>query len=142
MAIYWDTSCVVKLYCRESDSDSYLEALASEAEPLRSSGLLEAELFFAFQKKWARGETGSKTPEDLFEHFLDDVDLGRILLYPLGRDVIKESRKVAQACFASEPIVPLRTLDGLHLATARLAKCERVFSTDARMKQAAVILGL
>jgi len=141
MATYWDTSCVVKLYCRESDSEWYLEALAAEAEPLRSSRLLEAELFFAFQMKWARGETGSESPEDLFGHFLEDVEHGRFLLFPLGRDVIDESRKVARTCFASQPTVPLRTLDALHLATARIAKCGRVFSTDVRMRKAAAVLG-
>lgn len=141
MASYWDTSCVVKLYCRESDSDLFLEALANETEPLRSSSLLEAELFFALQQKWARGETGSRSPESLFEEFLEDVERGRILLYPLGGDVIEDSRRVARICFNHQPSVPLRTLAGLHLATARLALCERVLSTDLRMKNAAALLG-
>lgn len=141
MASYWDTSCVVKLYCRESDSEVFLEALANEAEPLRSSSLLEAELFFALQQKWARGETGTRSPESLFEEFLDDVERGRIHLYPVGSDVIEESRRVAQVCFNHQPSIPLRTLDGLHLATARLAHCDRIFSTDLRMKSAAALLG-
>lgn len=141
MASYWDTSCVLKLYCRESDSEVFLEALANETEPLRSSSLLEAELFFAFQQKWARGETGSRSPESLFQDFLEDVEGGRIQLYPMGSDVIAESRRVAQACFNRHPALLLRTLDGLHLATARLARCDRVFTTDLRMKTAAALLG-
>lgn len=142
MAYYWDTSCVVKLYCRESDSDFYLDLIETAAEPVRSSTLLEAELFFAFHQKWMRGETGPESPEELFGRFLEDVARVRILLYPFGRDVIEESRKVAGICYASEPTVSLRTLDGLHLATARLANCDRVLTTDSRMRTGASLLGL
>jgi predicted nucleic acid-binding protein len=142
MADYWDTSCVIKLYCRESDSDTFLDKIAAAGEPVKSSSLVEAELFFAFQQKWLRQETSGVTPESLFERFLSDVQLGRIQLFPLGADVIEESRTVAHLCFTAMPVRPLRTLDGLHLATARLLACNRVITTDDRMKAAATLLGL
>jgi predicted nucleic acid-binding protein len=142
MAGYWDTSCVIKLYCRESDSDTFLDKVASAGEPLKSSSLVEAELFFALQQKWLRQETSGATPEDLFGKFLSDVRLGRIHLLPVGADVIEESREVARLCLAAQPVRLLRTLDGLHLATARLLSCDRVVTTDDRMKAAATLLGL
>jgi predicted nucleic acid-binding protein len=142
MADYWDTSCVIKLYCRESDSNRYLDEVAAATEPLKSSTLLEAELYYAFQQKCLRRETDGATPDDLFEKFLSDVRCGRIQLFPLGADVIDESRNVARICFASQPVVSLRTLDGLHLATARLLNCGRIFTTDDRMTSAAKVVGL
>ncbi|HQZ27272.1 MAG TPA: type II toxin-antitoxin system VapC family toxin [Verrucomicrobiales bacterium] len=142
MAVYWDTSCVIKLYCRESDSEQYLAEIASATEALKSSSLLEAELYFAFQQKWLRQETNGKTPDRLFEEFQSDVNFGRIQLFPVGSDVIKESREVARLCFDVRPVKMLRTLDGLHLATARLLACERVLTADDRMKAVAGVLGL
>jgi predicted nucleic acid-binding protein len=141
MADYWDTSCVIKLYCKEEDSDRYLDEVAGATEPLKSSALLEAELYFALQQKWLRKETEGAAPEDLFEKFLSDVRYGRIQLFPLGTDVIEESRNVARICFDAQPAVSLRTLDGLHLATARLLNCGRIFTTDERMKSAAKLIG-
>ncbi|MBP6783196.1 MAG: hypothetical protein KA152_05370 [Verrucomicrobiales bacterium] len=109
---------------------------------MKCPALLEAEIFCAFQQKAQRGETGGAAPGELFGKFLADVEPGRIVLFPLGGDVIEESLYVARLCFANQPPVPLRTLGGIHLATALLLSCERVLSTDDRMKAAAKVLGL
>lgn len=141
MAAYWDTSCVLKLYCREPDSDYFLHALATEAEPVRSSILLEAEIHSAFQQKFVRGETGGQNADDLFDKFKGDVQAGLIRLYPLGSDVIQESTRLVKQCHAASPRIPIRTLDALHLATARLSGCERLVTTDHRMQAAASLFG-
>jgi predicted nucleic acid-binding protein len=141
MADYWDTSCILKLYCRESDSPDHLRLLAASRSPPRSSVLLETELFYAFLRKERQDETGGLSAVRLFKAFRADVEKGRMILLPLGNDVYEESRRIARLCHAHHPPVMLRSLDGLHLATARLSGCDQVFTTDARMKAAAVLLG-
>jgi predicted nucleic acid-binding protein len=54
--VYWDTSCVLKLYTTEENSDKYLQLLESQTEPIYSSVLLDAELSYSFYRKESRGE--------------------------------------------------------------------------------------
>jgi len=142
MAAYWDTSCVLKLYCRETDSRLYLGRIDVATEPILSSVVTVSELAFAFHQKELRGEIGTGAAPLLFEKFSNDVRLGRFALLPFGEDVQEEARRIASLCYACDPVVPLRTMDGLHLATARLAGCNEVLSTDSRMRQAAGLLGM
>lgn len=142
MRPYWDTSCVLKLYCPEADSPKYLARVALESEPLVSSVLLISELLFAFLQKELRGEIGQGTAGALYDALLEDVEQGRFTLIPLGDDVRKESRRVAEFCYRANPPIPLRTLDGLHLASARLAHCKEILSTDVRLQAAAALPGI
>jgi predicted nucleic acid-binding protein len=142
MSCYWDTSCVLKLYCREADSPRCLEHAARAKSPLVSSVLLSAELIFAFQQKEWRGELAPGTGASLYERYLSDLSLGRFLLLPVGNDLRDEARSIAEACFGKAPVIPLRTLDGLHLASALLSGSRGILTTDERMKQAAQRIGL
>jgi predicted nucleic acid-binding protein len=142
MSTYWDTSCVIKLYCREEDSSLYLHRVAQAAEPLLSSVLMASEIAFAFHQKEVRGEVEAGAASLLDERFSRDVQRGRFVLLPFGEDVREEARRIATICYASAPPVPLRTLDGLHLASAQLSACREVFTTDSRMRSAAVLLGM
>ena len=49
--------------------------------------------------------------------------------------------KVMAACYRQTPTLPLRTLDALHLASARVAGQTEVVATDKRMREAAKFLG-
>ena len=142
MDVYWDTSCVLKLYCSEMDSRKYLRRVERAAAPLVSSILAASELVYAFHQKEARREIGTGSAEALYEKFLSDLKIGRFLLLPLGEDVRGEARQIARICYDSQPAVPLRTLDGLHLATACLAGCREILTTDLRMQNAAPLLGI
>ncbi|MEM6911246.1 MAG: type II toxin-antitoxin system VapC family toxin [Verrucomicrobiota bacterium] len=142
MPEYWDTSCLVKLYCLEEDSDAYAERLSSLEEPLVTSTLTRTELLFAFEQKALRQETNGQSAEQLYHTLESDHQAGRLRFLPLGEDVLSEARAIASDCYAAKPSIPLRTLDGLHLATARLAACSRVVSADERMNAAAKALGI
>jgi len=48
--IYWDTSCVIKLYTAESDSRQWQETALDVDEEIVSSVLLETELAYAFEQ--------------------------------------------------------------------------------------------
>jgi predicted nucleic acid-binding protein len=138
---YWDTSCVLKLYCFEEDSAKSLQLVEESSEPLLSSALLVSELAFAFPQKELRGEIKRGSAAILYETFLDDVAKGRFTLIPLGEDVQIEARAIADLAYGHKPPISLRTLDGLHLASARLAGCREIHTTDARIRAAAAILG-
>lgn len=142
MADYWDTSCLLKLYCQETDSAIFHAKIASSFEPPVSSTLARTELCYAFQQKAVRGETGGQPAEMLFEFLEKDIRMGRIRLFPVGSDVLERAEQIATRCYgASEPIF-LRTLDGIHLATAQLTKSRTIISTDDRMNSAAKRLGM
>ncbi|GAB4170847.1 MAG: hypothetical protein Fur0032_09920 [Terrimicrobiaceae bacterium] len=68
--------------------------------------------------------------------------MGRFTLLPFGKDVETRSRRIAAICYSSSPVVPLRTLDGLHLASAQLSACREVLTGDSRMRSAALLLGM
>ena len=142
MAAYWDTACVLKLYCQESDSGLYLAKVSSSKQPVTSSILAASELIYAFHQKEARRELAQGAANILFDKFLTDVRLGRFQLLPFGEDVQAEARRIASLCYSASPPILLRTLDGLHLASARLAGCQEILTTDARMRSAATLLGI
>ncbi len=140
--IYWDTSCLIKLYVAESDSDPWQERLAAESAPCLSSGLLFAEMAYALLQKEIRKEIRPGSARRLFEHFERHVKQGRFELLPVGTDVLEQSVVVARTCYAAKPVIALRTADGIHLATAIVAGCSRVATTDQRMLSALPCLRL
>ena len=140
--IYWDTSCVVKLYTHESDSGLWEKLAISAEDGLVASALLRVELAYAFEQKEARGDLSPAASQALLALFDHDVAKGRIQLIPIGSDVLQAACRIAVACYHDEDSVPLRTLDGIHLATATLLKCRRIATADVRMKAASAILGL
>lgn len=143
IADYWDTSCLLKLYCLEEDSEDYLTHLADAGTPPVTSKVTVMELYFALKQKALRGETQGNSPSVLFSHFENDLEAKRILLLPWGDDVFKKARELADLCYAdAQAPVFLSSLDGIHLATATLASCKRVLSSDTRMNQAIKKLGL
>lgn len=139
---YWDTSCVLKLYTQEVDSELYFEKLKESNSPICSSVLLASELTYAFHAKENRNELSAQAPLALYQAFCEDCERGRILLLPLGADVRKQATHIATRCYGESPPITLRTLDGLHLATAVVAGCRQIQTADQRMQTAALRLGL
>ncbi len=142
MTTYWDTSCVLKLYCRENDSAKYLGRVAKSTSALVSSVLMTSELVFALYQKEARNEIKSGAADRLSKKFLEDISQGRFQLIPFGEDVREEAHRMACICYHHSPVLPLRTLDGLHLATAKLSGCQEILTTDKRMRTAASLFGM
>ena len=140
--IYWDTSCVLKLYTPEDDSGVYLSMAAGSSEPLFSSEVLNTELFYALCQKELRGDIKPGWAERLHKKFCADVEKGRLVLLAVGHDVLAQTVEIARHCYKHRPPVMLRTLDGIHLGTALAAKCTEIITTDRRMRQGADLLGL
>jgi len=141
MAIYWDTSCLLKLYCPEPDSEEYLQRIEAADEPPVSSNLLASEIVFALYQKALREELKMWDADRLIQRFHGDVEKGRLILLPLGSDVHFEAVRIGKICFTRSKPIPLRTVDGLHLATASLASCREIVTADERMRDASKVLG-
>ncbi len=142
MTVYWDSSCLVKLYCQERDSDVYLNFLNKQEGLIVTSSLAFSELAFAFQQKEIRGELKKGGAKILISHLHDDLKEGILTLLPLGSDVIEESIRIGALCYQQTDPFFLRTLDSLHLATAVVFKQKAIMTADTRMKEGAKRIGL
>ena len=82
------------------------------------------------------------TGELAYREFHKDVADAVLKVIPYGRDVALEFDRIVRVCYLAKPIVPIRALDGLLLASALAAKTANLVSTDLRMRDAGVLLGL
>jgi predicted nucleic acid-binding protein len=138
---YWDTSTLVKLYAQELDSaafDNYALGIPAKAVTSRIA-LYEARA--TFQRKEAEGLLQAGCAHKLYSQLMQDVAAGELSLVELGADVEREYGQVLDQCYQQTPRIPLRTLDALHLASARVAGETEIVATDNRMRDAAKLLG-
>jgi predicted nucleic acid-binding protein len=126
----------LKLYAEEGDSAEWQQHILLQKTPLRTSALSFSEMAYALKQKETRGEIKPGAAEILFKLFKSDVGAGHFLLAPIGRDILKASVEL----LANE--APLRTLDGLHLATAKLLNCHQIATTDKRLAGASESVGI
>ena len=76
-----------------------------------------------------------------YRKFHNDFENAVLKLIPYGRDVTLEFDRVVRICYRARPVVPIRALDGLLLASALTARMTDLVSTDLRMRDAGVLLG-
>lgn len=139
---YWDTSCVLPLYIPEPGSAELSELAGSQAEPLTSSQILGFEFLFAVHARVARREIPGSFASKVQRKFLADLDTGRFLLIPLGEDMLDQVAQMTMGLTKRSPVLELRTLDGIHLATAQKLGSEEVVTNDKRLRKAAHTLGI
>ncbi len=139
---FWDTSALVKLYVRERDSDRFVElARKAETRAIISQLSIHEMRCVLHRKEFAR-TIPSDTAELVYRRFYDHVEDAVLKVVPYGRDVALEFDRVVRVCFRTSPVVPIRALDGLLLASALIARTSDLVSTDSRMRAAGVLLGL
>lgn len=131
----------MKLYTLECDSTVWEQHALDSEEGLVSSALMRTEVAFALEQKEARGDIRPQAARVLLRILDHDIGAGRFQLIPVGSDVLDEACAVGQECHRADPSLFVRTLDGIHLATARLLKCRQVATADTRMQRAAQLLG-
>jgi len=138
---YWDTSALVKLYAREQDSMAFVShAMNAPSKPVTSRiALYEAQA--TFQRKEAEGILPAGLAEELYGRLPTDVNRGERHLVELGIDVELEYGRVLNVCYGRRPPLFIRTLDAVHLASARVAGETEIVATDNRMREAAELLG-
>lgn len=139
---YWDTSALLKLYAPEPDSASFLTHVAKSQRPLLTADLTAVELRCALQRKEHVGDLKAGGATALFERFTYDVAAGRIIPVPYGPAVLAEVQELVMHAYSADPPVMIRSLDAVHVASALASRAAWVIATDARLRDAAITVGL
>jgi predicted nucleic acid-binding protein len=139
---YWDTSALIKLYVRESDSRYFINLAKTSSNPLLSSDVTRQEMLCALYRKEVAGDLKVKAASKLFEKFMNDEETGRILIIPNGRDVVIETEKLVKQSYGKNLPIMIRALDAIHVASALFAKATTMIATDRRLRDVALLTGL
>ena len=139
---YWDTSALVKLYVPEVDSSYFLQLIADIDEHVVSSAIAAAEVLCVLYRKEHDRALKPGAARLVYNKFRKDIESGRILTIPYGRDVEIEAEKLVRLAFTRARPILVRSIDLIHVATALAAKATRFVATDARLREAANLAGL
>ena len=110
---YLDTSALVKQYLPETGSNWVKSLLASE--PVVVSVLAGVELASALARRVRQGDLSNDTKELILQSFLRDQSSRFVV--GVREDVIEEATNILVTGPAA---IALRSLDSLHLASARI----------------------
>lgn len=135
---YWDTSCLVKLYVAEPDSATF-ESHALHTPEILSSEITRFELQATLRRKEAKNELATGTANTLYQLFESSVRNGEIRL--VSFDVIRTEFETLLEHLYGAALPMLRTLDAIHLATARTINEPEIAATDTRLRETAAICG-
>ncbi|HYR58675.1 MAG TPA: type II toxin-antitoxin system VapC family toxin [Chthoniobacteraceae bacterium] len=136
---YWDTSALVKLYLRESDSRRF-EELAEETNRLVTAAFARHEVRAAFRRREAEGALAAGESATLFQLFDGDNARGEIEAISDSAAVEAEFAGVLETCLSRQPPIFIRTLDAWHLASARVSGETEFVTADLRQRAAALAL--
>ena len=139
---FWDTSALLKLYVRERDSNRFHDLIQTLPEKTAISQLTLAEMHRALWAKVFARAVPSDFAQKAYREFRADTDRAVLDVVPFERAVEEEFDRIIPICYQASPPVPIRTLDGLILASALVARIVRLVSTDSRMRAAGRLLGL
>lgn len=135
--MYLDSAILVKLLVEEQDSDFYIEAVRGHV--VASSQLAATEVWAALLRKERDGNLRADQRADAWAVFNRRVAEKQITLYPLNTAGFDRAHRVLERC---HPAVALRSLDAIHCAACDLSQDFPLCSTDNRMRDAAVVLGI
>ena len=134
--MYLDTSVLLKIFVREPDSEFY--GKMTDGQVICSSVLAYTEFWSALLAKERSGGITTAQRQQIWSAFDRNVLEDLFDLAPMSPAIFKRANRILERC---HPKVPLRSLDALHLATARLVGETEVVSADARQRVAATHLG-
>jgi len=135
--LYVDSSALARLYVPEGDSDevdSYLRGKTG----LMISELAITEVLSATARRKREGELSADAANRIRDALLSDADSGTFVRLDLEPAVHREAERL----LLMTTVVPLRTLDALHLALAFSGAATHVLTFDRRMREAALQSGL
>ena len=113
--------------------------MAPKPPAISRIGLYEAQA--VFHKKEAEGGLLAGGAQLLYSQITRDMAAGKIALIDLGGGVEQEYSRILISCYQNKPIISIRTLDAIHLATARSASKGEIVATDKKLRDAAKMLG-
>lgn len=136
--IYLDTSYIVKAYINEPHSDLVLDELAGQTG-LTASSLARVEFVSALMRQCHSGELTDTDAKKAIASLEEDTSLGIWRWVDIGRTIITDS---AVLLMDHRLKGKLRSLDAMHLATAKVSGTVKLYTHDTRMFEAAKTLGL
>lgn len=135
---YFDSALIAKFYLNEPGREA-IRSLARSAGAIVSSGIAVTEISAAFHRKFREGAVNQRTFKALQGQFKHDLDTGLWRLIGPSEVLIEEAR----ALFATlSRKVFLRSLDGLHLVTAKSEGFSHIYSNDRHLLSACLSVGL
>ena len=138
---YWDTSTLGKLYLPEPDSADFPQKAAVDPAIATTRLALYEMRRVAFRKE-SEGFIQAGTAESVLAQVNQDIAAGQIRIVEMDARVEAEFNGIMATCYRYSPPLPIRTLDALHLASARADNQRELVATDRRMRDAAKLLGL
>jgi len=136
-AIYLDSSALAKLYVPEPESDR-LDALLRGRRSLMLSELAITEVLSAVARRKREGVLSADQAYEIRDAVLADADSGSFDRLDLSPVVHRDAERL----LLSSDLLPLRTLDALHVALALSGAATHVATFDLRMRAAALQAGL
>ena len=128
-AVYFDAALVAKFYVNEPGRDA-VRRLAKRAGAVATSGIAVAEVAAAFHRKLREGSIDLPLFKALQGQFHHDVTRGLWTLIEPTPALLQQIR----ALFArlDRPVF-LRSLDAVHLITAKAEHFDRLYSNDTHL---------
>jgi len=135
---YFDAALVAKYYLNEPGRDQ-VRRVARSAGVIVSSGIAIAEVSAAFHRKFREGAVTQQTFKALQGQFVHDLDEA---LWKIADPTEALLREVQAALTLLNRSIFIRSLDVLHLVTARAEGFHRIYSNDRHLLAAASSFGL
>jgi predicted nucleic acid-binding protein len=136
--VYLDSALVAKFYLNEPGRDAVRD-LASKAGIVVTSGIAVAEVSAAFHRKLREDAVSLDVFNALHGQFQYDLENGLWRLIAPTEALLEQVRGLFARLDRS---VFLRSIDALHLVTAKEERFERIYSNDRHLLTACASVGL
>ncbi len=137
---YYDTGLILKLYTSEIESDQVEAFVKSRGDALQITDLHLTEMVSALRLKAYRGECSAVQSDQAVALVNSDVESGILRLSEVDWPRIWQECRLLAGQYAAE--LGVRTLDTLHVATARLLEAKVFVTSDRRQERLAGRVGL
>lgn len=136
--VYFDSALVAKFYLNEPGREE-IRALAKKAGIVVTSGIAAAEVSAAFHRKFREGAVDHHVYDALHGQFQHDLTSELWRLIGPTQALLDQVRIFFLRLDKS---VFVRSLDALHLITAKAEHFDRIYSNDRHLLRACASIGL
>jgi predicted nucleic acid-binding protein len=137
---YWDTSGLVKLSVDEYDSEQFRSLTSSSPSNELTSSITSTELLCVLLRKEREALIAPGSGWRLFRKFQAQCDSGVISLIPYNQDVTLEVERLARLAYGQPRPILIRSLDLIHVASAKVGGADAIVTTDKRLAALARLL--
>jgi predicted nucleic acid-binding protein len=135
---YFDSALIAKFYLNEPGRD-VIRQIAAKAGLVITSGIAAVEISAAFHRKYREGAIDRSVFDALNGQFDHDLSAGLWRWIGPTEELLEQVRRLYRRLAGS---VYLRSLDALHLVTAKAERFERIYSNDRHLLRACASLDI